>query len=405
MAGAHTSTPICENRAIPVQNRFIPLQQWSTCDQTPLDNNGYSTRFVNNSPPNSNTVIFTDQASKNCARFSTLSMDDKLSLMFTKLEKLDRNDEQIMQMSSILNHTITRVTRIESCLDKHSVYLKKLAYHSIDQEARSRRNNLIFYGLADVQNEDTYRLLRQFIIDHLDLDLDEICIQRVHRLGSISKAKSFSQVPRRPIIAAFRDYQDTEIILENAYKLYGTKFGIDRDYPKEIAQARKSLWEYQKATCSNRDRVKILYPAKLAVNGKVVKDEFPDWFEVLNQDRLEYFRTPARNIPSPVQPAPRQTRSPARNIHSHSVYSVDTVDNDHSETNIKTTSTRSTQQNVNTNTCAGINVPNYGPVHNLSEEEFPSLTSVGQANNSSGFQRRADDFVQVNGNQSSMNDH
>lgn len=120
--------------------------------------------------------------------------------------------------------------------------MKQLAYHSIDTEARSRRNNLIFYGLADVRAENTYELLSQFCSDHLDFDLGDYFVQRVHRLGSLRRASGITQTPRRPIIVAFRDFGDTEFILQQARKLKHTRYSIDRDYPKEIASARKRLW-------------------------------------------------------------------------------------------------------------------------------------------------------------------
>ena len=99
-------------------------------------------------------------------------------------------------------------SNLPNCFNKHTQYLKKLACHSIDIEARSRRNNRIFYGLADLRDGDTYGLLSQFLYDTMDIDLDSMCVQRVHRLGSMVKARRTSQTPRRPIIAAFRDYRD-----------------------------------------------------------------------------------------------------------------------------------------------------------------------------------------------------
>ena len=63
-------------------------------------------------------------------------------------------------------------SNLPNCFNKHTQYLKKLACHSIDIEARSRRNNRIFYGLADLRDEDTYELLSQFLYDTMDIDLD-----------------------------------------------------------------------------------------------------------------------------------------------------------------------------------------------------------------------------------------
>ena len=46
----------------------------------------------------------------------------------------------------------------------------------------------------------------------------------------------------RPVIAAFRDYQDTEDIMSNARKLKGAKLRVNRDNPVEIVDARKALF-------------------------------------------------------------------------------------------------------------------------------------------------------------------
>ena len=196
-----------------------------------------------------------------------------------------------MSMASRLNENDKTFHKIEHKVDKNTAYLKQLAYHSIDVEARSRRNNLIFYGLADSYNEDTYALLNEFFEFNLNIDLSTMCIQRVHRLGSIGRARSVSHTPRRPIIAGFRDYKDTEYILEQASMLQNTRFGIDRDYPKEISEARKRLWgQYKLEKSKRRSNVRLLYPAKLVVNGDVIADEFPDWHEIMQLDRLSLFR-------------------------------------------------------------------------------------------------------------------
>lgn len=259
-----------------VRNRFAPLSGMGN-ESTPLQNNGQQRRSAE-FRMNENTVSPTTRS------FATLSLDDKLSIMFSKLEKLETNNQLLINMSSQLNHTATEV-------NSHSLYLKQLAYHSIDLEARSRRNNLIFYGMADVRGENTVDIMRQFLSDYFELDLYAMGFNRVHRLGSIAKARRVTQYPRRPIIVAFLDYKDTETIMSMAKMLAGTRFGIDRDYPKEISEARKTLWTFKKQQgYSARDTVQIRYPAKLFVNGSVVRDEFPDWYSVLNASRLDLFK-------------------------------------------------------------------------------------------------------------------
>ena len=56
-------------------------------------------------------------------------------------------------------------------------------------------------------------------------------IERDHRMGRFKPGMC------RPVIPAFRDYQDTEDIMSNARKLKGTKLRVNRDYPVEIVDA------------------------------------------------------------------------------------------------------------------------------------------------------------------------
>lgn len=77
------------------------------------------------------------------------------------------------------------------------------------------------------------------------------------------------------------------MILKNASRLKGTSFGISRDFPSEISDARKELWpEFKRARAKYGPRgVSIRYPAALIINGDTVKDLFPDWFTVLKGSR------------------------------------------------------------------------------------------------------------------------
>ena len=79
--------------------------------------------------------------------------------------------------------------------------------------------------------------------------------------------------------------------MSRAFMLKDTPFSVDYDLPKEISVARKALWSELKALKTNNPRVKcqIIYPAKLVVDGKVVRDEFPDWYTVMKGSRLSDF--------------------------------------------------------------------------------------------------------------------
>ena len=98
-------------------------------------------------------------------------------------------------------------------------------------------------------------------------------------------------MPRRPILARFRVLTATERILQHGDKLRGTRLGMDRIYPKEIAEARKSLYTYTEAKVARarkekKSRLDIL-PARLYIDVHLKYDKFPDWFEMLNTPRIE----------------------------------------------------------------------------------------------------------------------
>ena len=157
----------------------------------------------------------------------------------------------------------------------------------MDIEARSRRCNLIFHGLAEFKNECLSGVLRDFLWNEMGIDCDDcddLFIDRFHRLGSFMKAKQKRPNinPRRPVIIAFQDYKSVEKVMGAAYMLNKSGFSVTRDYPKEIVAARHRLLPRFKAERLNfNNKVYLEYPAKLIINNKVVADEFPEWHSLL----------------------------------------------------------------------------------------------------------------------------
>ena len=94
-----------------------------------------------------------------------------------------------------------------------------------------------------------------------------------------------------------------------------TPHAIDRDYPPEIATARKQLWPEVKRlrnSASSSDNIQLKYPAKIVMNGKIVQNAFPYWdtlikasvcgdFRYITQDEL---LLPTTSVPGvPCMPA------------------------------------------------------------------------------------------------------
>ena len=218
--------------------------------------------------------------------FQSMSNDQKLGVIFQKLIDIEDKQSSIKKLEKSLESTDKTVRSIKSTMDGHSNMIKLLTYKSLDLEARSRRKNLVFRGLCENSREDCHNVIADFLSNELDLNPDFICMDRAHRIGR----RPIRCISRRPIIVAFRDYQDTVRIMERANRLTDTRFGIDRDYPSEISKARKLLWNRYKelkAVSSSPSDIALEYPARIVVGKTVVDDAFPDWFEVLKGARLE----------------------------------------------------------------------------------------------------------------------
>ena len=143
--------------------------------------------------------------------------------------------------------------------------------------------------------------LGEFLWEEMSIDIDELYIERLHRLGSIQKARQRVTDPnepvRRPIIVAFNDTRSLNRVLDNAHMLRGKPFSVTRDYPLEIVKARRTLMpQYIKEKQNRQNKVSMEYPARLIVNGKTVSDAFPDWYTVLQQDRYEIATTLGQTV-------------------------------------------------------------------------------------------------------------
>ena len=226
-------------------------------------------------------------------RFKEMDSESKLDTIFECLQNIKcTNDNRMTHIENSVN-TLRGQTRVTH--DK----VKTLQYKSVDMETRSRRCNLLFRGIVEPVGENNLQALQalqDLLADKLDLDPESICIQRVHRVGRPPLRRFSGPVKHRPLIAAFRDFQDVELIISNANKLKGTGYGIHRDLPKEILDARKPLWTKfkEEKTVDPQAKLTIAYPAKLIKNGRVIADALPEWHSIMKKSRFE---EPTSNLP------------------------------------------------------------------------------------------------------------
>eukprot|EP00745_Piridium_sociabile_P008280 TRINITY_DN15544_c0_g1_i7.p1 TRINITY_DN15544_c0_g1~~TRINITY_DN15544_c0_g1_i7.p1 ORF type:complete len:407 (+),score=79.65 TRINITY_DN15544_c0_g1_i7:186-1223(+) len=129
-----------------------------------------------------------------------------------------------------------------------------------DLEGRSKRNNLLFYGLPRRENEtsaDCEGVLRDLILDKLDLSVD-IEFDRVHRLSARQDS---------PIIARCVFYKHKVNILKAKRNLKGSNVFIGEDFSKGVREVRRRLTPHLKKARQDGSRATMIYNY-LLVDGK-----------------------------------------------------------------------------------------------------------------------------------------
>ncbi|XP_075742055.1 uncharacterized protein LOC142794753 [Rhipicephalus microplus] len=133
-------------------------------------------------------------------------------------------------MATATSQTATQVSVLEARLD--------------DAENRSRRNNLLFYGLADDKPSETYAQSEEritgFCRDHLKITVESKDVERAHRLGRHSQGRC------RPIIVQFTSFKTKEAVLAKGPQLKHTDFSIGEDFSHRVRSARKHLLAFAK---------------------------------------------------------------------------------------------------------------------------------------------------------------
>ena len=206
------------------------------------------------------------------------------------------NQNQIQTIQNKLDRTASMNSRIcaETIIRFHDDRLKLLLYKSMDNEARNRRNNLSFKGIAEERNEDCFRQVEEVLIENVNIST-KMYMHRAHRLGcSLLTKLGKSSWP---------------FAILGSLKLHSTQFGISPDYPAEIVKARQKMWpEFKrfKQEAGPSDRISVSYPAKLVMNRKTKIDIFHGWNRIMKGSSVSFtdstamYENPVKSINSRI---------------------------------------------------------------------------------------------------------
>ena len=145
----------------------------------------------------------------------------------------------------------------------------KLKEKLVDQEYRQRRNNLLFEGITETDNEtDSNCFEKLTAVLNAITPVNEWKYERCHRLGPRPKKKTKRQFNRQ-VICCFSSYQDVNQILRNRKKLPKGVY-VSEDLPEEWVDKRrvlKPIFNTARRTEGLKDKT-FLSRDKLIFNGK-----------------------------------------------------------------------------------------------------------------------------------------
>ncbi|KAH3870562.1 hypothetical protein DPMN_033750 [Dreissena polymorpha] len=135
------------------QNRYVIPSAGNSCK---TDNNRKRTRV------NTRGECSSDKEITNQYDFERLSLDEKMSVMFQQMKNMEKKVDECLQLH-------TKIDSIEGTLTDHNARPKLLEYKSIDIEALSRSNNLIFSGISEHRDENCQNVISQFFAEQLNI--------------------------------------------------------------------------------------------------------------------------------------------------------------------------------------------------------------------------------------------
>ena len=133
------------------------------------------------------------------------------------------------------------------------------------------RENLLFIGIEETENEDCSRKVKIFCEDELQMQHDtveDIVIDRAHRIGKLKVGSV------RPIVVKFHRYNEREMVRlkanERREPLKAKNFTVKPQLPHEVLEKRKPLYSVFENELAKGNRCNFVLD-KLYVNGRLYR--------------------------------------------------------------------------------------------------------------------------------------
>ena len=194
------------------------------------------------------------------------SIDDKLSAAQDTANSAHNKALEAIE-NAAASHRLALTLQDENFRLKHEITMLK--DRLIQQESQSRRNNLLFDGIAESEDKETWsdceKLVKDIFVHKLGiLDGGSIKIERAHRLGQ--------KIPgqQRTVIVKFLSFIDCESVWDKRSQLKNSNIRMSQDFPAEINRERRILYPiFKKAKSTEAYKTAQLKVNKLFINNKM----------------------------------------------------------------------------------------------------------------------------------------
>lgn len=180
-------------------------------------------------------------------------------------------NKKIAQAETRIEGVEDRVQNVEQVLAKMIKVINHQENKLLDQEGRSRRENIRIYNVPEgAEGSSMLDFVDKLLRDALELPPDkELHVERAHRALAPRPPGDPRDKPRS-IIIKFLRYRMKEEILRTAWekkKVYfdGRLIYFDQDYAPAVLQKRKEYAEAKRVLKQNKIRFQTPFPAKLRV--------------------------------------------------------------------------------------------------------------------------------------------
>ena len=140
-----------------------------------------------------------------------------------KIEKLTNENTELKET----------VTKLENRLSEMSSVMKKYEDKVAQIELYSRKNNLIFYGIRQDNEENCEAKIKSFFKEKMNLETEDMKFENCHRTPGRKP---------QPLIVRFNWHKDRMRVWNARFQLRETNISISEDLPSIFVERRRTLY-------------------------------------------------------------------------------------------------------------------------------------------------------------------